>query len=100
MVVSGSKRLDFCAFTLILVLSVLLCWGMKETKTVNNCAPFSAARNQQQLQLHATGLMSLLCECVDGTARFGVLSCHVLSSLVSEGCGYGHLQIIPATSVF
>ena len=38
-VVSGSKRLDFCAFTLILVLSILLCWGMKETKTVNNSAP-------------------------------------------------------------
>ena len=37
-IVSGGKRLDFAAFTLILVLSVLLCWGMKETKTVNNSA--------------------------------------------------------------
>jgi len=35
-IVSGGKRLDFAAFVLILVLSVLLCWGMKETKTVNN----------------------------------------------------------------
>ena len=28
--------LDFWAFGLVLVLSVLLCWGIKETKTVNN----------------------------------------------------------------
>lgn len=28
--------LDFWAFGLILVLSVLLCWGIKETKTFNN----------------------------------------------------------------
>ena len=38
-IVSGGKRLDFAAFVLILVLSVLLCWGMKETKTVNNGPP-------------------------------------------------------------
>lgn len=35
-VISGGYRLDFIAFGLILLLTVLLTWGMKETKTVNN----------------------------------------------------------------
>ena len=45
-IVSGGKRLDFAAFVLILVLSVLLCWGMKETKTVNNGPLRSSHINQ------------------------------------------------------
>lgn len=44
-IVSGGKRLDFAAFVLILVLSVLLCWGMKETKTVNNGPPPGPSRS-------------------------------------------------------
>jgi hypothetical protein len=35
--------LDFWAFGLILVLSLLLCWGIKETKTFNNGAPLAVA---------------------------------------------------------
>ena len=31
--------LDFWAFGLVLVLSLLLCWGIKETKMFNNGAP-------------------------------------------------------------
>jgi len=35
-VVRGGYTLDFWAFGLVLALSVLLCWGIRETKTVNN----------------------------------------------------------------
>ncbi len=35
-VVSGGYTLNFWAFGLVLVLSLLLCWGIRETKTVNN----------------------------------------------------------------
>jgi hypothetical protein len=36
---SGSYQLDFWAFGLCIAFSLLLCWGMKETKTFNNGAP-------------------------------------------------------------
>lgn len=34
--VKGGYTLDFWAFGLVLLLSLLLCWGIKETKTFNN----------------------------------------------------------------
>jgi amino acid transporter len=35
-VISSGYTLDFWAFGLVLALSLLLCWGIKETKNVNN----------------------------------------------------------------
>lgn len=33
---SGGQQMDFVAFGLIMILTVLLMWGMREAKTVNN----------------------------------------------------------------
>lgn len=35
----GSLQIDFVAFGLCLILTILLMWGMKETKTANNSEP-------------------------------------------------------------
>ena len=35
---SGSRRLDFGAMGLTLAITLLLIWGIKETKTANNSA--------------------------------------------------------------
>lgn len=49
--VAGANHvLDFWAFGLILALSVLLCWGIKETKTFNNGEAFSRPRPRENTQ--------------------------------------------------
>ena len=66
-IVSGGKRLDFAAFVLILTLSVLLCWGMKETKTVNN-GPFRVSlpcQNSCSLRLSQIGSRQWRLQCTD-----------------------------------
>ena len=56
-IVSGSRRLDFGAMGLTLVITLLLIWGIKETKTFNNSA------HQCTVIAHAADMPSIASFC-------------------------------------